>query len=70
VKFLGGLWSTVGQGVVGAIPHILSGIEFRRVGREVLRVYAGVAPQEVLGQLTPMNGTAIPQQDDGAMQMA
>jgi hypothetical protein len=61
--------STIRQGVLRTVPHLLCRVKFRGVGRKVLRLDPGATREEVLAQLAAMNRAAIPQEEHGAPQM-
>jgi hypothetical protein len=58
------------QGLVGAGPDVLGGIEFRSIGREAVHSYPGVSGEEGRDFATAVNAAAIPQEVHGAAQMA
>jgi hypothetical protein len=51
-------------------PDILGRIEFRRVGREVMSMETRVLPEERLDLSAPVDRAVVPEQVDGAAQVA
>lgn len=62
--------AAVGEPRLREGPHLLVGIEFRCVGREVSEVEAGHAPAHGVSRRAAMKPQAIPEHDHRAPQMA
>lgn len=54
---------TVGQGAVGLVPDIFGRVEFRRIGREKVRMESWMGVEPLLDFPTAMDRSPIPQQD-------
>src|SRR5262250_2578145 len=62
--------SSVGEFMVGLSPHVLGGVEFRRIGGEVVRVESRMREEEVPDLPPPMDRPTIPQQVDRPAEVA
>jgi hypothetical protein len=51
------------------VPHLLDGIQFRRIRGELFHVQPGMGLAHRLDGRAPMNRAAIPEQDDGSPEM-
>lgn len=60
---------TVGQGPIGLSPDVLRRVQVRRVGRELFHVEPGMGGDPLVDSFSAMNGSPIPQQDNGTTQM-
>jgi hypothetical protein len=61
--------AAIGEPPLGERPHLLVGVEFRRVGREVLEPEPGDATTQFVNRREAMKSEAIPQHDHRAAQM-
>lgn len=62
--------SRIGEFSVSLRPHVLGWIELWGVRRKVMHVEPGMVGQEHTDFAAPMNGATVPEQIDGAPQMA
>src|SRR6266705_2660385 len=60
----------VGQSGLGEVPHLLVGIEFGRVGGEVLELEAWNTTAQLVNRWEAMQEQAIPEHDHRAAKMA
>ena len=59
----------IGERSFGLGPNLLIGIEFRRVGREVMQVEAPASTQVQADGLVPVDFGAVPQEHDLAAEV-
>lgn len=62
--------AAIGQFVLEEFPRELIGVEFRGVGGEAFDMEARMAGEHLLHVRPAVDGAAIPEQDDGAAEMA
>ena len=65
-----GIGPTVGELGLGEVPHAFFGIDLGRVGREALELESGVGAAQSPDQVAAVHAAVVPQDDDGAVQMA
>jgi hypothetical protein len=59
----------IGESVIGLCPNILRRVELRRIGGEVMNLQPRVACEECSNLTAAVDGTAVPEQVDGASPM-
>jgi hypothetical protein len=62
--------SAIGEFMVSLRPNVLGWIELWRVRRKVMHIEPGMVGQELVDFAAPMDGATVPEQIDGAPQMA
>src|SRR5271154_2460117 len=63
------LWCRIGERSFGLGPNLLIGIEFRRIGREVMKMEAAASTQVQADGLVPVDFGAVPQEHNLAAEV-